>query len=118
MAKVWSMLTDGYSNEQLLTEQFINGVAWVRNTVHMDQLEAWHGCHVDRTTDEQPDALDRATKEEVAALCAQYGMDMAGKAKWVVIVDLRSVIGTVNPIDTKYQYSYELNKWLEANKLN
>lgn len=117
MAKAWSTLTDGYSNEQQLTIPFINGVAWVRDRVHMDQLEAWYGYHVDRSTDEQPDPLDKATKEETTALCVQYSIDMTNKPKWDIVAELRAAIGTANPLESDFQYSYELNRWLEAREL-
>jgi hypothetical protein len=115
MAKVWSTLTDGYSNEQQLTIPFINGVGWARDGVHMVQLESWYGYHVDRTTDEQPDVLDKATKEETAVLCAQYSVDMTGKPKWTIIAELREAITTMVPVETAFKYSYGLNRWLEAN---
>lgn len=118
MAKAWSTLTDGYSNEQQLTIPFINGVGWARDGIHMVQLEAWYGYHVDRTTNEQPDALDRATKEETTALCSQYGIDMTSKPKWTIIGELRTSIGTVVPTPTQFKYSYDLNRWLEANELS
>lgn len=117
MAKVWSTLTDGYSNENMLAEQFINGVAWVMCTVHMDQFEAWYGYHVDRTTEEQPDALDKATKAETTALCSQYSIDMANKPKWTIIAELRAAIGTITPTATEFKYSYDLNRWLEDNSI-
>lgn len=118
MAKVWSTLTDGYSNEHQLTIPFINGVGWARDEVHMVQLEAWYGYHVDRSTDEQPDALDRATKAETMALCSQYTIDSIDKPKWAIIAELREAIATVVPGDTDFKYSYELNRWLEVNSLS
>jgi hypothetical protein len=118
MAKVWSTLTDGYSNETQLTVPFINGVGWARDGVHMVQLEAWHGYHVDTSTDEEPDALDRATKAETTALCSQYSIDMTGKPKWTIIDELRAAIAAVIPQATSFEYSYDLNRWLEANVLS
>ena len=118
MAKVWSTLTDGYSNEQQLTIPFINGVGWARDCVHMVQLESWYGYHVDRTTEEGPDVLDKATKEETAALCAQYSIDMTDKPKWTLIAALREAIATTVPLETTFRYSYNLSKWLEANVLS
>jgi len=115
MAKAWSTLTDGYSNEHQLTIPFINGVGWARDTVHMDQLEAWYHYHVDRSTSEQPDVLDKATKEETVALCAQYNINMTDKPKWTLIAELRAAIATVTPIATGFKYSYNLNKWIEEN---
>lgn len=112
MAKVWSTLTDGYSNENILTIPFINGVAWVRDKVHMDQLEAWYGYHVDRTTDDQPDPLDKTTKDEIEALCVQYSIDMTDKRKREIVAELRAAIDTNVPLETDFQYSYELNGWL------
>lgn len=117
MAKVWSTLTDGYSNEVQLTIPFINGVGWVRDGIHMNQLEAWYGYHVDRSTDEQPDALDRATKAETTALCAQYSIDMSNKPKWTIIAELRAAIGVNAPAATEFKYGYDLNRWLEAHEL-
>lgn len=118
MAKVWSTLTDGYSNEQQLTIPFINGVGWVRDETQIIQLEAWYGYHIDRTTDEQPDALDRATKDETTALCSQYSINMTSKPKWAIMAELRAAIGSVVPTATEFKYSYDLNRWLEANALS
>jgi len=118
MAKVWSTLTDGYSNEHQLTIPFINGVGWARDGIHMEQLEAWYGYHVDRTTEEQPDVLDKATKEETEALCSQYSIDMTDKPKWTIIAELRVAIATIVPAVTAFKYSYDLNRWLEANVLS
>lgn len=118
MAKVWSTLTDGFSNEHQLAVVFINGVGWVGDETPMIQLEAWYGYHVDRSTNEHPDALDKATKDETMALCSQYSIDPTDKPKWTIIGELRSAIGAVVPIPTAFQYSYNLAKWLEDHELN
>lgn len=117
MAKVWSTLTDGYSNETR-TIHFINGVGWARDTVIMDQLESWFGYHVDRTTDEAPDALDTATKQEIEALCGQYNLDPTDKPKWTIVGELRTAIGAVVPSPTEFKYSYDLSRWLDEHSLD
>lgn len=118
MAKVWSTLTDGYGNEDMLTEQFINGVAWVRDTTHLLQLKAWYGYHVEGSFEDAPDVLDKATKEETIALCAQYSINMTGKPKWTIIAELREAISTAIPSATTFKYSYDLGKWMENHILH